>query len=283
VVGSFLGSADTINMKVLSRGILRKLVPFAVRVELLRLWRMPEWFIETPKIARKRVMRSDKFQYCLASQSSPLCRDPSWYEPVLQEGKVRNVALASRRINGLVLRPGKTFSYHRSVGRPSRFRGYLPGLELRDGKQSIGTGGGCCKISNLLYLLALKGGLTITERHRHGLDLFPDANRTVPFGCGATVFYNYADLRFLNPLNQSVRIRLWIQSGSLHGEVWAERNPGHQVEVYEVGHRFFQEEGHWKRENRIRRRYSLPDGTVIFEEEVAHNTARVLYDPLSNS
>ena len=81
--------------------------------------------------------------------------------------------------------------------------------------------------------------MKVVERHRHGLDLFPDHQRTVPFGCGATVFYNYADLRFENPLPQPVLLQFRIEEGTLVGELWAEADPGWSVEVYEVGHRFF--------------------------------------------
>lgn len=45
--------------------------------------------------------------------------------------------------------------------------------------------------------MALHTPLTVTERHRHGYDVFPDAERTIPFGSGATCFYNYGDLMIL--------------------------------------------------------------------------------------
>jgi len=117
------------------------------------------------------------------------------------------------------------------------------------------------------------------ERHRHGLDLFPDHQRTVPFGCGATIFYNYADLRFENPLPQRVLLQLRIEQRTLVAELWTENDPGWTVEVYEVDHRFFREGDAWMRENRIRRRFRLPDGTVLLDQEVAHNRGRVMYEP----
>src|SRR5260370_34676795 len=100
--------------------------------------------------------------------------------------------------------------------------------------------------------------MKVVERHRHGLDLFPDHQRTVPFGCGATVFYNYADLRFENPLPQPVLLRCRIERRCLVGQLLTVDDPGWTVEVYEVGHRFFQEGDMRMRENRIRRRFTLP-------------------------
>lgn len=80
------------------------------------------------------------------------------------------------------------FSFTRSVGPSTRSRGYLPALEFRDGQTVTAVGGGLCQLANLIVLLGIEAGLEIVERHRHSLDLFPDAERTAPFGCGATVF-----------------------------------------------------------------------------------------------
>jgi hypothetical protein len=46
-----------------------------------------------------------------------------------------------------------------------------------------------------------------------------------------------------------------------------------------VDHRFFREGAAWMRENRIRRRFRLPDGTLLLDQEVAHNRGRVTYEP----
>jgi vancomycin resistance protein VanW len=264
-----------------ARSLARRLIPFSVRLELLRLKRWPGWVVETPTIARTRLpeVQRARFQFLLARHESPLERAPGAVDPVLQRGKERNVALAAGRLDGLVVRPHEIFSYHRTVGRPTRWRGFRPGLELQNDRPSRGVGGGCCQISNTLYLLALRGGMKIVERHRHGLDLFPDHQRTVPFGCGATVFYNYADLRFENPLPQPVLLRLQIEQRALAGELLAVDDPGWRVEVYEEGHRFFQEGGAWLRENHVRRRFCFPDGQVLLDQEVAHNRGRVLYEP----
>jgi vancomycin resistance protein VanW len=256
-------------------------MPFAIRLEVLRLKRLPGWLVETPTIARTRLAAAARGDYThlLARHASPLERAPGAVEPALQRGKEANVALAAVFLEGLLVRPHEVFSYHRTIGRPSRQRGFRLGLELQNDRPSRGVGGGCCQVSNTLYLIALRGGMKIVERHRHGLDLFPDHRRTVPFGCGATVFYNYADLRFENPLPQPALLRFRIEEGALVGELWAVNDPGWSVEVYEVGHRFFREGSARMRENHIRRRFRLPDGSVLLDQEVAHNRGRVMYEP----
>ena len=219
----------------------------------------------------------DDFAHVIARHESPLRRPGTTVDPRLQAGKERNVAVAASRLDRILLAPGRTLSYHHAVGRPSSRRGFVPGLELHDGELAEGVGGGACQVANLLYYLALVGGMTIVERHRHTLDLFPDADRRVPFGCGATVFYNWADLRFANPLDIPVVLRLGIEhDDTLVGELRAAA-VDFRAEVYEVDHRFVARGAAVWRENRIRRRIVRTDGALLVDHEVAHNIARVAY------
>lgn len=265
----------------MTRSLARRLLPFWLRLEVARLRKMPAYWRERKTVAHRRAGPQERsaFACSLAAHRSPLERSPGQVDQRLQAGKERNVALAVAAIDGIVLAPGQVFSYHHCVGRPSRMRGYRPGLELHDERMSAGVGGGCCMISNLLYLLALRAGMEIVERHRHALDLFPDHGRAVPFGCGATIYYNFADLRFCNPLSTPVMIALHIDERHLVGEIRSTNEPGHTVEVYEVDHHFCRTEDGWIRENHLRRRFLAADGSVMRDEEVAHNRARVLYDP----
>jgi vancomycin resistance protein VanW len=250
-------------------------------VELHRLRRLPTWLLERRTIARRRIGVAARaaFGHRLAEHRSPLLREPSLAGTPLQRGKEHNVGLAAAHLDGLCVEPHQWLSYHHAVGRPSRLRGFRPGLELRRGRLSQGIGGGGCQVSNLLFLLGLEAGLRLVERHRHSLDLFPDHQRTVPFGCGATVFYNAADLRFENPLDQPVLLRMRVIGGELLGQLCTRRDPGWRVTVYEVGHRFYQQAGQWMRENRIRRRIVTRAGVVLADHEVVENRARVLYEP----
>ncbi len=92
----------------------------------------------------------------------------------LQENKATNLALAVKRIDGLLIRPGETFSVWKQIGRTTKRKGYKEGLTIEKGKPSQGIGGGMCQLSNLIHWMVLHSDLTITEHHHHdGLDLFP--------------------------------------------------------------------------------------------------------------
>jgi len=219
------------------QNLARRVVPFAVRVELRRSLRLVKE-IESRRLISRKIGPREGFNCLLARGQSPLRRPGIEATPLLQDGKEKNVYLAAGAIDGVVIEPGEIFSYHALVKRPSRLRGYRLGLELHDQQEAAGIGGGCCQVSNLLYWLGLQAGLKIVERHRHALDLFPDHQRSVPFGCGATVFYNYRDLRMQNPHREAVRIGLSIQDGFLRGEVRSPIDLGLEIGIQELNHRF---------------------------------------------
>ena len=59
----------------------------------------------------------------------------------LQENKAQNLALAVRHINGLLIRPGETFSVWQRIGRTTKRKGYKEGLTIAKGQPSQGIGG----------------------------------------------------------------------------------------------------------------------------------------------
>lgn len=111
----------------------------------------------------------------------------------LLAGKVHNLRLAIRGVNGVEVPAGAVFSFWAQVGRPARWRGYVAGRELREGWIIPSIGGGLCQLSNALYDAALDAGFEIVERHAH-TQVIPGS--LAEAGRDATVFWNYVDLRF---------------------------------------------------------------------------------------
>lgn len=255
-----------------------RLVPYPLKVALVRLRREPEMFIARRTSCREKSNDYDAFTYELASHETPLRRKTTTYGERMQQGKETNVRLVAGILDGTVVEPSGSFSFHALVGRPKKRRGFVLGPEMQRGELQAGLGGGACSVSNMLYWIAINAGMKITERHRHGLDLFPDHGRTVPFACGATVFYNQADLRFVNPLDVPVLLSLTVVGETLIGRLLATEDPGLRFVVYEKDHSFKKQDGRTLRENRIMRRVLSPDGRTLVDEEIAHNRAVVLYD-----
>lgn len=258
---------------------MKRLLPYALRVELRRLARGLRHVAEQPKPTRKRVSDVAAHPCVLVAHSSKLLRRVAPELMPLQANKVHNLRLACARLDGLLLEPGDLFSFCSTVGRTSRWRGYLDGLEMHKGKLVGAPGGGLCQLSNLIYWMALHLDLAIVERHHHGLDLFPDDDRAVPFGMGATVFYNYVDFRFRNTLDQPLVLKVSVEPPLLCGSFYSDRHKPFEVEIADTYHRFFRDgDGVVWRENRVAKHVSFTDGRPSVCEELAHNVARVCYE-----
>ena len=198
----------------------------------------------------------------------------------LQENKATNLRIAVANIDGLVLQPGETFSLWRLVGRPTASKGYLAGLVLDEGTTSSGIGGGLCQLSNLLFWLFAHSDLKIIERHRHLFDVFPDVGRVVPFGAGATIAYNYVDLRARNDSPATYALDLAVDDTHLTGSLRRSRPDDRVFQVVERDHRFDQQPwGGYSRHNQIVRQV-LRDDEVIDEQLLAINDALVMYSPM---
>jgi vancomycin resistance protein VanW len=199
----------------------------------------------------------------------------------LQHNKIRNLQLALERTGTVLIKPGETYSFWRLVGRPTRRKGYLEGLVLEQGKVRSDTGGGVCQLGNLIYWMLLHTSLTVTERWRHGYDVFPDVNREIPFGCGATLSYNYIDLRFRNDTSRTYLLKLWLDNEFLHGEIRSDADEAHAFKVVETDHCF---ETLWwggyRRCNKIWRQLTDKESGKEHTEFITGNQAIVMYEPL---
>lgn len=214
----------------------------------------------------------------LVSHQSLLLRRLGDTDPQLQHNKVVNLRLATPHLDGLLIPPGATLSIWRRIGRTSARKGYLPGVQLSQGKVTVGVGGGLCQLANLIHWMGLHSPLQLTERHHHSFDPFPDEGRVLPFGSGASLFYNYVDLRFRNPTDQTLQLMVWLNDTHLCGELRAESMPPFSYQVIEKDHHFQQDgEVHYRCNSLWQRQVDRTTGETIDERLLMRNRSRVMY------
>ena len=236
------------------------------------------WIKERRSFTRERCEAI--LPYSAASHKTPLMRRLRDVDMWMQENKVTNLRLASARVNGIVLHPGQTFSYWYLIGRPTARKGYLPGMLLRNGRAVAGVGGGLCQLSNLIFWMTLHTPLTVTERHRHGYDVFPDSNRTQPFGSGATCFYPYGDLMIYNPTDRPFQLRLRVGETDLEGEWRSDRPPQFRYQIVERHHEMRHEWwGGCSRHNELYLQVFDLEGELLEDRLVVENHAMMMYTP----
>lgn len=130
------------------------------------------------------------------------------------KGRINNIKIAVRRINGYKLNPGETFSFNRVVGKRSRDAGFRKAKVIVNGETVLGTGGGICQVSSTLYNAAVKCDMKIVERHKHPRDVY-----YVPSGKDATVVYNELDFRFRNTKRYPVRIYAAVRDNKVRVKI----------------------------------------------------------------
>jgi vancomycin resistance protein VanW len=221
------------------------------------------------------------YENSLIKHKSFLLRPLKDVEMYLQRNKVTNLRIAISNIDNVVIKPGQIFSIWQLVGRPTKSKGYLDGMTLNNGKITKDTGGGLCQLGNLLYWMALHTPLTIKERWRHGYDVFPDINRTIPFACGATLSYNYIDLQLENDTDKNFQINLWLDNEYLNGEITCDTDLKTKYDIYETDHMFKQQWwGGYTRHNKIWKKITSLADNYTSEELVTENNAIMMYSPL---
>lgn len=244
-----------------------------------RIKRYSSWFFDGKKYVNKRSI--EKLPFRIKKHQSVLLKKLGESDMELQVNKVTNLKIALKNIDGIIIRPGETFSFCKLVGLPTKRKGYLLGMELTFGEARAGIGGGICQISNLIHWLVIHSPLTVTERYHHSFDPFPDDGRVLPFGSGATVFYNYRDYQFTNNTNHTFQINLWLSDKCLDGELRIDKELDYGYHVYEKDHQFIKINEQFFRKNEIWREKILKfhSGKVVETELLTKNFARVTYTP----
>jgi vancomycin resistance protein VanW len=200
----------------------------------------------------------------------------------MQENKIKNLTIAIAKLDGILIKPGQRLSYWREIGEPTKRKGYVAGMVLKDGEVMAGIGGGLCQLSNLIYWATLHTELTVIERWRHSYDVFPDAQRTQPFGSGATCSYPNIDLQIENNTDKCFQLFLRIDGEFLVGGWLSDSEPQFEYSIFEKEHYIY---GDWRggyiRSNKIYRQiFKKEDGSLLGEEFITQNDAKMMYDPL---
>ncbi|MFQ9264958.1 MAG: VanW family protein [Clostridia bacterium] len=119
-----------------------------------------------------------------------------------------NLELACEKINDVIVLPGETFSYNKTLGERSKAAGYKTAKVYENGEVVDGIGGGICQISSTLYNAVLKANLEIVERRNHQF-----ITSYVEEGRDATVAYGVTDFKFKNSRKYAIKIKASASNG----------------------------------------------------------------------
>jgi vancomycin resistance protein YoaR len=123
----------------------------------------------------------DPFSNVLVSNTAPINQ--------LTAAQRSNIALASEKLNGIIVMPGRIFSFNKTIGPRTAQEGYSKSPSYLEGDSPMTFGGGICLLSSILYKSALELGLNINERQAH-----TRTTQCIAPGFDATVWYGLRDL-----------------------------------------------------------------------------------------
>lgn len=264
----------------MARKLFCEISPFTYRLSVEKeiMKRHLNDFLNKTRFARERT--EEPLPTLVYQHNSLIRRRLGNVNMQLQENKANNLALAVKHINGLLIRPGETFSVWKMIGRTTKKKGYKEGLTIEKGKPSQGIGGGMCQLSNLIHWMVLHSDLTITEHHHHdALDLFPDFGRQIPFGTGTSISYNYIDYRVKNNTDNTYQLRLWVDDEYLCGELRAEKPQPHTFHIHAENEFFSRENGVIFRNGQVYRDViDRKTGKCVESQLIRTNHAKVMYE-----
>ena len=236
------------------------------------------WISPRYKFAKKKT--ENNLKYKCFEHKSVLLRKLRDVDMIYQYNKIINLKIAVSKLDGIIIRPGETFSYWKLLGKTTRRKGYVLGMQLFCGSYKKAYGGGLCQLSNLIYWMALHTPLTITERYRHSYDVFPDSNRTQPFGSGATCVYPYRDLMITNNTKEDFCLRVKVGTKYLEGAIYSSSKPLYNYQIIESDHEMKSEHfGGFSRHNKLYRMVYNSRGRLIKKEYITENHALMMYSP----
>ena len=122
----------------------------------------------------------------------------------------RNIKRAAEQIDGIVVRPGETFSLNAATNPRNAAAGYVEAGIIENGRPARGVGGGVSQMAATLFNAAYFAGLEDVEHHEHSYYI-----SRYPAGREATVFGDVLDVKFRNDGPTSVQIQTAWTSGSV--------------------------------------------------------------------
>ncbi|RME97201.1 MAG: hypothetical protein D6768_20230 [Chloroflexi bacterium] len=112
-------------------------------------------------------------------------------------GRMKNIALAASKFDGVLVPPGEIFSFNQHLGPVTKEEGYDESLIIFGDRTTVGIGGGVCQVSTTAFRTAFFGGFELVERWAHGYRVGWYETNSVP-GLDATIYTPDVDFKFRN-------------------------------------------------------------------------------------
>lgn len=128
------------------------------------------------------------------------------------ENRKHNIKTGASKFNGILVKPGDSFSFNKILGPVDASTGYLPELVILENKTEPQFGGGLCQVSSTAFRAALNAGLPILERKAHAYPVV----YYKPYGVDASIYLPKPDFVFRNDTGKYILIQTRVEGTRLH-------------------------------------------------------------------
>ena len=262
----------------MARRRLTQLFPFLTP---LRRWQRKCFFYLAMRLDSHRYASSiaPPLAHCQFSSDSQLINPHTGADIQYQYNKVHNLKLAAATMDGLLIRPGETFSFFQRVRHAqSGGQKYLDGLSVVNGELVGVPGGGLCQLSNHLFWTFLHSPLTVLERHGHAIQDFPPASEDELHGVDATVSEGWKDLKVENLTSHTYQLRIGFTEDHLHIDLLSDSPPEYRYEVTQQNLSYaWEEDCIYETCDIYRAKYPVSGDLPLFRTLLYRNKTRIAY------
>jgi len=177
--------------------------------------RIPLTFIK-PRLTAEEIS-GDLFQDIMGVYKTALSAD---------NNRNKNLTLACKAINNIIVKSGDTFSFNKTVGQPTLSKGYK-NVGIYVGTEITNVlGGGISQVASTLYQCVLMADLEVVERINHSY--VPDFAEP---GLDVDIQYNVLDFQFTNNTEYPIRIEAAIVDGYVQIQLLGTDTRAYRVEI----------------------------------------------------
>lgn len=139
-----------------------------------------------------------------------LSQGQSSYKEGNGEDRVFNVKFGLSKYNGVVIPQGAEFSFNQVLGWVTYDAGWRPALAIfGGGGVKPVPGGGLCQVSTTFYRSVINGGMPVTQRKPHSLDV--SYYHAYGYGIDSTIYPpEDIDLKFVNDTPGPIVVRTYV-------------------------------------------------------------------------
>ncbi len=130
---------------------------------------------------------------------------------VNNKDRTTNLKIASKKINGTIIRPGETFDFNKVVGSRTTSKGYKKAHVFTGGDGvAMGLAGGICQVASTTFNAALLANVQIVERHQHSQRV-----SYVPLGRDAAISGNAQNFKWKNNTKYAIKVGMTVKGGKI--------------------------------------------------------------------